>query len=71
MNWGLMGKKDGLELVKCYVESDMKDWQLLTVAAAAASGCRYKADVESGAVVEVGEYSIIELRICVAKGENR
>ena len=34
---------------------------MLTVADAAASGCRYKTDVESGAlVVVVGEYSIID-----------
>ena len=47
---------------------------MLSVATAAASGCRYKVDVESGAVVVVvvvvvvGEYllySIIELPICM------
>ena len=37
-----------------------------TVAAAAASGCRYKVDIESGAIVVVGKYSIIELCIRVA-----
>ena len=40
------------------MESDIKRLAMLAVAAAAASGCRYnrcnKADVESGAVVEMG-----------------
>ena len=40
---------------------------MLTVAAAAASGCRFKSDFERGAVVVVvGEYSIIELHIRMA-----